>query len=199
LLERGETELAIGVSGAVDAPAIALIRRQAAVLPDRYRALWRASGYRCQIVGRNATGLPDVAERERRQGTPGIFVPTHDTAYIFVQHTPTDYDLCTALLEEIGHGLDLLIGVLHGHEGPHAGRIPLETVARSNQPDFLTLWTRNARNAKIGRYYRRSASELFAWSFTDYYYGSGTLEGEHPRLARFLADLESEVAVHVEA
>src|SRR5690348_9111433 len=98
-----------------------------------------APGYRCVIVGRNATGLPDVAERERRQGTPGVFVPNRDTAYLFVQHTPTEYDIRATLLEEVGHGLDLLIGVLNGHEGPQAGRIPLETVARSNQPDFWAL------------------------------------------------------------
>jgi hypothetical protein len=198
-LQRGEAELTIAVAGMVDALTIASARRQVAALPARYCALWGASGYRCRIVGRNATGLPDVAERERRQGTPGIFVPNRDTAYIFAQHTLTDYDLCTTLLEEIGHGLDLLIGVLHGHEGPHPGRIPLETVARSNQPDFLTLWTRNTHNAGIERYYRRNARELFAWSFTDYYYGSGILEREHPRLARFLVDLEREVAVHVGA
>ncbi len=103
------------------------------------------------MIGRCPRGLPEVGERELAARTRGALVVNHRTAYVFAPNVRDTRDAHATTMEEPAHGLDLILGVVHGREGGAPSPVPSATVARGNQADFRTLWERRKERATIPR------------------------------------------------
>lgn len=196
-LHHAEHEMTLVTNGTVDATTRDHVRDALSLFPALYRALWRAAGYQFHVIGRFPRGLPDVVERERAARTRGAFMVTRQTAYVFVPNVRDNQDARSTAMEEMAHGLDLILGVLQGLEGIAPGRLPAETVARSNQADFRALWERRKDRVSITRRVRHDARELFANALVRYYVHGDTMKREDASLHHFVTRLQMEVAAYV--
>jgi hypothetical protein len=197
-VRNGDTTLELRTNGMVPVGRLAVIREHLARLPTVYRALWRASGFPIEIVGQRATPLPDLIERERNAGVPGVFDPRTEHVYILPAALGrTDAYAAATALEEVAHGLDVLLGQVVGLEGQAEVPLPSAAVYRSAQADVAALYGRYKATAALPPYYRSSRRELFAYGVFSYYLGDATLLRKAAGLFRFMAALEREVAAHV--
>lgn len=196
-LRHADPDIALVANGTVDAAMLSHVRDVLGLFPALYHALWRAAGYDFHVIGRSPRGLPEVAERELAARTRGAFIVNRQTAYVFVPNLRDPQDARSTAMEETAHGLDLILGVLHGLEGVPPGRVPAETVARSNQPDFHALWERRKDRTTISRRVRQDARELFANALVRYYTYGATMKKDDASLHAFVAQLQREVAAYV--
>jgi hypothetical protein len=190
--------LELHTNGVIPEGRLATIRAHLARLPAVYRALWRASGFPIEVVGQRAAPLPDLIDRKRKAGVPGVFELRTERVYILPAALGrTDTYAAATALEEVGHGLDILLGRVVGLEGKAELPLPSAAVYRSAQADFAALYERYKATAAVPSYYRSSRRELFAFGLFSYHLGDATLSKRAAALYRFIAALEREVAAHV--
>ncbi len=197
-MHAGELTIQMRTNGVVSAGRLAALREGLERLPALYRALWRASGFPIDVVGQRHTALPDLIERERKAGVPGVFEPRMERVYLLPGGLMrTDAYAVATVLEEVGHGLDVVLGRVLGLEGHAEGSLPGGAVYRSAQADFGALYQRYKATVALPPYYRSSRREFFAYGIFSYYLGDDTLKKKVVGLYRFMEALEREVTVHV--
>jgi len=188
--------VALTTSGVVDAATLGQVRDALTGMPALYRALWRAAQYHFHVIGWSPHDVADVVERELRARTRGAFIVNHQAAYVFLPNIRDVHDARSTAVEEVAHGLDRLLGVVHGLEGVVTGRLPSDTVARSNQTDFRALWEQRKNRSTIPRRSRQDERELFAFAMVRTYGYADTMERDDPALYHFVTRLEMEMMAH---
>lgn len=197
VMRQANHDLALTTNGTVDATMVGQMRDALGAFPVLHRALWRAAQHQFQVIGLSPRALPEVVERELRARTRGAFIVNRRTAYVFVPNLRDVQDARSTAMEEMAHGLDVILGLLHGLEGVAPGRLPAETIMRSSQADFRALWERRKDRSTITRRVRQDARELFAYAFVRYYTQPATLKADDAPLYRFVQDRELEMGAYV--
>lgn len=143
VMRAGDLSIALRPTGEIPAGRMAAIGAALDGLPALYRALWRASGFSIHVVGHGHTMLPDLIARQHQAGVPGVFEPRTERVYLLPAGVAqTDAYAVATMLEEVGHGCDVLIGRVLGLEGQGEGPLPSTAIYRSAQADFAALYQR---------------------------------------------------------